>query len=398
MASAATAATLISYEKLPELTAAQNMRVSASRLEAEAAKAREGHLGRSFLPQLEVYGAQESFKIANQEQKTQPAFGGELSLPLYSGGRDQLESERRNLTAKKKEFASTRVRSEELQKSRMLFWEILYLQEKLALLEASVKVNSKNLQSALRRIRSGVATDSDRFEFEMKEVDLKREQQRAQLDLSRRRGELAVHLSLEGELQFPTAMTHDHEFEKLLEHSHADHEFLYKEHELESDSARLASKSVGREWIPRLKAFAVYNKYNEREKERGEDTETVVGLRLSMDLGSAISSRSETLALLKEAQSADQMAQLKRREVHAVVESDILELKLLHEQVHEAEENIQRAEKYDRLTQSEYGRGVRNSLDVLSASEKLFDMKNKRLEIVRDFRKAKAQVLAKIGK
>ena len=39
---------------------------------------------------------------------------------------------------------------------------------------------------------------------------------------------------------------------------------------------------------------------------------------------------------------------------------------------HNAEENIKRAERYYRLTQSEYNRGVKNSPDVLGASQRLF--------------------------
>ncbi|OYZ13487.1 MAG: hypothetical protein B7Y39_17580, partial [Bdellovibrio sp. 28-41-41] len=85
-------------------------------------------------------------------------------------------------------------------------------------------------------------------------------------------------------------------------------------------------------------------------------------------------------------------------QAHSHIENEVAELKLLHSQVHDAEENIVRAEKYYKLTQSEYARGVKNSPDMLSASEKIFEVKNKRLEILKDFNLKQAHVLAKINR
>ena len=186
-----------------------------------------------------------------------------------------------------------------------------------------------------------------------------------------------------------------------LAHNKKDHEFLYKETEIQSAVNQLSATQLNRIWAPKLDAYASYNQFNEREKEfaSAEDrTESRVGVRLSLSLGEAFESYKEAASLKKEALSAQKMSELKKKEIDIHVSNEMAELELLHGLVHAAEENIVRAEKYYKLTQSEYVRGVKNSPDVLGASEKLFDTKKKHIEIVRDFQIAKAHILSKIGK
>lgn len=104
------------------------------------------------------------------------------------------------------------------------------------------------------------------------------------------------------------------------------------------------------------------------------------------------------MALNKEAAADFERAEFKRREIEAHMENEVSELRFLHDQVHDAEDNIARAERYYKMTQSEYARGVKNSPDVLGASEKLFESRSKRIELIREFQVAKAHVLAKLGR
>ena len=87
-----------------------------------------------------------------------------------------------------------------------------------------------------------------------------------------------------------------------------------------------------------------------------------------------------------------------KREIEAHLETEMAGVSFLHDQVHAAEENIARATKYHDLTKSEYARGVKNSPDMLGAAEKLFEMRHKRLEIIRDYQIAKGHILSKTGR
>lgn len=393
----------ITSENLKTLLENRNAVVASARLEAAAAAERRGSLARSFLPSLDLHAASESFKLGRSPQKSEPVYGVEARVNLFNGGRDRLEDEGRALERDRREFQTQRVTSEELEKARSAYWSLLFLREKMELIRASLEVNKQNLQSALRRIRSGVATDSDRFEFEMKDVELRQELATDEVQSAQKARALALALGEDAgtEFVFKEKFTHEHEYEALLKHESRDHEFLYKEKQLQGAQAELRSQSRGRAWWPRVEAYAAYNQFNEREKEYAEAadrTESVVGLRATLSFADGWESRRESAALAQEAAAAAKTAEFQKREVEAHLDGEFAELKLLHDQVHEAEENITRAERYYKLTQSEYGRGVKNSPDVLGASEKLFEMKHKRLEILRDFQVAKAHVLSKIGK
>lgn len=393
----------VNYDNIKTLLESRSTRLEAQRLDVDASKIREGSLTRSFFPKLEVQASQETFKKGILSQKTQPSYGVEASVNLYNGGKDQIESDIRGLNTQKKSFQYMRVTSEELLTARVLLSEILYTQEKIALLDSVIKINSQNSESALKRIRSGVATESDKMEFEIKAVNLKQDLEISKTQFKTQLDELKVLLNIDSahQIRLPTELAHEHDFEVKMTHSHADHDLLAKEAEIQADMSSLVSKSAKRTWWPKLDAVAGLHQYNEREEDSPDAeqrNESYIGLRVSLSLPDGFESSKEAEAQSKESAAYRKLAEFQRKQAHSHVENEVLELKLLHNQVHDAEENIVRAEKYYKLTQSEYARGVKNSPDMLSAAEKIFEVKNKRLEILRDFNLKQAHVLSKINK
>ena len=393
----------VSFGDLKALVESQNERVQSAKSELGAAKAREGHLTRSFLPKIEAHAAQESFKTGTQNQKSQPDYGAEASVNLFNGGRDRLRENELETRSKRKEFEVKTNLADELARARELYWTIIFNKNNLLLLKEALDVNSANVKAAQRRIGSGVGTQTDRLEFEMKAIELKREVSETELRVKADSRDLLIMLGFEPEdsLTTDSELSHGGEWESAIRHTHEDHDFLVKPAELQALEAEAAAKEASRNWIPRLDAYAGWNQYNQREEdpsEAKERQETVVGLRLKMNIFDGFSSQREARALRMEAAAANHIANYKRKSNEAHVEREFEELKLLHDKVHEADENIKSAQSYYRLTQSEYSRGVKNSPDVLGASEKLFGMKLKRLEMIRDFQIARSHVLSKIGK
>ncbi len=388
----------ITFDGLKDLLTERNLKIQSARLEKEAAAAREGNLARSFLPSLEVRRAQETLKSGSIESKNNPAMGAELKVNLFNGGRDKIESEIRKIATDASAAQELRTISEELQETRKIFWEIIFIQEREALITSMIKINSQNLQAAEKRIRSGVATESDRVEFEMKAVDLTRNLAESQLQLAARKREFTVLTGLDNNTEaiFPRELLHNHDFEAVLKHEPKDHAFLYREYEIQTQSKALAAKSQGRAWWPQLDAYAAYNSGPESVSDT--KTETSIGIKMTMSFANGLEATHEAAALEKESLAAAHLAKLKRQEIELHVASELADLRFQHDQVHDAESNISRAEKYYKLTQSEYARGVKNSPDVLGASERLFDTKMKRIEIVRDFQISKAHLLSKIGR
>lgn len=388
---------------LKELVETKNERVLGKEKEKEAAALRDGYFLRSFLPKISAHGAQERFKTGTHPSKDQPAYGIEGSVSLFNGGRDFLESRKRNLVQQRKDYEHKSTRAEELGKARELYWQALYLRDLLVLLKDAGENNEANLKNAARRIQSGVATEADRVEFEMKAVDLKRDLEMARFTLGTRKKQLSAALGLdpEAEIELPEPLNHEHSWEESLAHSHAEHDFFAKPKMLAAQETALEASILSRAFWPKLDAYAGWNQFNEREEDFSsarERRESVLGIRLSLDLFDGWNSQREAAALRAESDAAALEAAYLQREVEIHLSNEIAELKLLHDQVHEAEENTKRAQRYYSLTLSEYGRGVKNSPDVLGAAEKLYDMREKHLAILRDFQIAKSHVLSKIGR
>lgn len=391
----------VNPENIAALVAEKNPEVEASRLKSEAAKGRDGYWLRSFLPSVELFGAQEKFKKGTHAEKDQPTYGATLGVNLFNGGRDFLEGKSRELEVEGRSAAEKRTTAESIERARAAFWHFIYWREKAGLLREARERNGGNLTAAEKRIKGGVATQSDRFEFEMKGVDLSRELGRAELEMRNAERSLKIALGTEEELKFPAAMNHDHSLVERIQHSEADHEFLTKEDLVAAERLTIEARKKARDWWPRLDAYAGFYQFNEREEEfanREQRKESVLGLKLSVNFAAGAESLVEAKALRFEAKASEAIGRYRESEVHAHVDKDLDELKFLHQQVHEAEKNIERALGYYRMTQSEYGRGVKNSPDVLGAAEKLFDMQHRRIEIIRDYELAKVHFLGSIGR
>ena len=391
-------------QDLKTLVEKNNERVRAKAAETDGALKRTGTFARSFFPTLELRASQESFKKGPLPTLTQPELGAEIKMNLFNGGRDRIENDHRDLLARRKRFEAAQTFSTELAKARESYWQALHLRESIEVIKETRKSCAETLRTAERRIRSGVATDSDRVEFEMQDSELKIELERSELEYKNRIRTLrvAVGLAEEAEIDLNEEFRHEHEWETALRHGEDDHAFLVKPAEIQAEESLLQARSQERLWLPKLEAYAAFHQFNQRAEPDYSDAtdrrETVLGLRLTMGIFDGLAGAREASALRADAMAATAEARYAHQEVEAHLHGEISELKLLHQQVHEAEENIRRAEKYYRLTQSEYQRGVKNSPDMLGALEKLFAMKRKRLEIVRDFQISKSHVLAKIGR
>ena len=73
----------------------------------------------------------------------------------------------------------------QIEMARKKYWEILYLKQVLGQYEIARTLFEKNRREAIKRIKSGVATESDKYEFEIKNVELNQDVKRLTLLLDK---------------------------------------------------------------------------------------------------------------------------------------------------------------------------------------------------------------------
>jgi outer membrane protein len=393
----------ISFNSLREFIETKNNKVAATALNAEAAIERQGFLTRSFLPKITLNAAQESFETGIYSSKTQPVYGIAASVNLYNGHRDKYENEIRNLNVEKTKTVKDQVIAEELLQARMTYWECIYLTNKVEILKTAMEINSKNAASAQKRINSGVATQTDKIEFEMEAINLERELLATDVLLTNAKNTLNFILGLEEnkKLIFNEKFEHDHDYESQINFKVSDIEFLYKNIEIDSEIFDNHASKEKNAIFPKLDAYASYNQFNLRERDflnQSDRDEFVLGIKISLDLPSGFESNRDSMSNQLQAQASKSLLDYQKKSIYNKIKNQENELKYLHDQVHFAEENIKKSEQYYKFTQSEYARGVKNSPDVLNASQMLLAAKDKRIAIVKNFLVLKSRYLTQIGK
>lgn len=392
----------VEYDDIPRLVRDGNRGVVAAGLAVDAEAAREGDLRRSFLPVLGFEGGYESFTTGAYGAQSQSYGVLEGRLSLYRGGRDRWrENFQRSIAAGARAAAGTgEARSVEV--ARRNFLLLVHAREVAGIVAEAREENEGLLERAERRIRRGLATEADRLEFEIAASQLKEDAEsyahsQVQLTLTL---SAAVGLDPVGGLETPLALDHRHDDELLARPfdpgGHPDVAALTARRDGSLAQAALAE----RWWAPQIEAYAGHHLYTQRERDYRSSAlrdDFVVGGRLALRLFDGGAEHAEARASRLEAEGIGAGLSQLRRDLGARVRVVVEELKHDHELVHFAEERIAMARRYFSATLDEYDRGVKNSLDVLSAARRLSDYRRELAERKRDYQLTRAILLRERG-
>jgi outer membrane protein TolC len=382
-------AEFVSFDQIEEIVRTKNPMVNSMKEKAEAKKSREGHLVRSFLPEVAAEVSHENFKTGLDTEKSQPAWRVEATLNVFRGGADRLEEKARSLETNAADFEAKVSAKDQLQKAYGLYWLLAYKQDVLQTLNSHLEISKKNLSEANRRISSGVATSTDRLEFEMKMSLIKQEVALTEKDIRLLSLELGNILGFTAAVLPKNTDNHFHDWETSLKPLKADDLPEVKMTVTERDALNARRDQYRADYFPAVDLYAGEAQDNQRAErdhpDEADRRESYMGIRASWSLGKTISSRVERSSLQKEVSAKETQLVFLRRQAEISQSSKFDELKTLHSFVHDSEENIKASSRYLEATRKEYGRGVKNSPDVLEATEKYISAKLRFAEITRDF-------------
>jgi outer membrane protein TolC len=393
----------VSFDDLPKLVKEHNGNVQAAQASFAAQEKRTGHFARSFLPGVSAEVGSESHRAGTDPKAQREYWKIGASMNLFRGGRDQLEEQRRQESAKAAEAESHGEFAKELKEARQTYWKLVAASQLMAQREESLKRNEENLKAARRRSSTGQASSADTLQFELHQTTLKQDLKKLSLerDLMRNRLSVAIgwdeHESIEVPEQFPHPSEQSPLPEELQPEKNLEVIQLRAKERVES----LAAARASRWWAPSLDLYANYgipSLKDEQSLALRRDKEWTAGVRLAVNLGDGLESRSEAGAKALEATAQERRMRHRIRE--AIAEDHELrhDLMLLHELIHDADQDISKAEKFLKLTEQEYARGVKNGPDLLSAFQRYYEFMQRRTELYRDFHRSTAELLALLSK
>lgn len=391
----------VQFADIPKMIKEKSGNVKAAQMNVSANEERTGHLARSFLPQINGTIGHENFKVGDRRSENKEYWSVGASVNLYRGGKDQLANQiiEKQLRLSKTDFSLSY--SQEMRVAQSTYWEIVALEKMTEFRIQELKKNQENLAAAKRRAGAGVTTNADAVQFELNKSKIEQEIEQLHLSIDECKNRLAVILGIENAHE----MRVSEDFPKELPFVHGD---LNLNEQLDLRSIRvsqelehLRAKSEGRWWAPQLDLYASYGIPSLSDDESTallNEKETVIGLKLSIDLGQGLTSHSESKAKKYEARGLEYKAAQKEREV-ALLDKEIRhDIAVSARLLAENEKNVAKAGELLKLTQNEYARGLKNGPDLLGAVRLYYETLERSVELNYKILKSHAELQSLVAK
>lgn len=363
---------------------------SSSAAEFEVQKAR-GLLH----PEISIEGGPLSVKY-DETQSSGTAVYGKAEWNLYRGGRDQASIEKariqRNLQKKKLELTKARVTRE----AARLYYEMLHVLESLALKEKALQMNHEQMKLARVKKNSGFTSEADVLEFELRESTLKSDLSFLQQEKQSLSRELSLLLGL-NPASTPVAVK-GHLENKPLEFNREKMDYLQNNEELLETQAELQAgiqdrKSAQSYFLPSLDLEAAYGKLANDERVFRENNNYSVFLKLKIPLYTGFQNSNSLKSVQAQVARKEITLAGTQARIRSEIELLLSALESLENRISLEQKNLARSEKYYQITLAEYRRGIKNSPDVVGATENLLEAQIRNLQFRRDFQLTKLKLL-----
>lgn len=366
----------LNYNDLEKKLIESNEHIAAAKKFKEAASYREGHLRRKFYPTLGLEAGAEKFTTGPYNGLEQPFGTAKLNINLYNGNRDQIESKTIDVLSLQKEIEYKKAIASGLFKVRTMYWSYFYNQEILKIYEDAKSINQKNLQLALIRIKRGISTGTDKIEFEQNSLKLDQDLAKAKIEIENIERQIKTILSIDEKESLVIKESNSY---SKIETSNSESfdpslhlDFLWlKQEKLRND---LMVKSERNWWLPTVDVYASASQFTQKDRDyltNDERNDYTIGIVFKMNLFDG----GESYNMFRSSQLYAEGLLQESLELHRDIDTEYKNAKSLynlnHQLIINAEENIKKSEGYYQNIISEYNRGVKNSLDLLMAGQKV---------------------------
>lgn len=345
-----------------------------------------------FLPSLNAVGGLARTKTDEEDNKGQVGYL-QGSANLFAGFKDRanFDIQTQNLELARLNYEiHLRTAKEELTE---VLTSMIGIHQLEKILDEEFKITQTQKQMAARKVNAGLTSQVDNYEFDLRESEIEiqrrnisREHEAAHQKLNALFDQEILDKDLDG-LSFATTGT----MAKDVNLSSFENHPIVRKAKIEEQIAESEKTSASSEFLPKIDLNYSFGRLTPTEDEV-KYNESEVALLVTIPLFSGFDtyhkrkSAVANLAAKEHAKSQvilnikSQFEQLKSRAKELVELYQIIDKKLLS------------AEKYYNLTLSEYKRGVKNSPDLVGATERFFDSKKKKIKIQKELELVQVQL------
>lgn len=318
-------------------------------------------------------------------------YRGGADSTKHSMARTEVEISTREQQAKRLEVATAVAET---------FYEMQYVSESIALIDKMILLTRPGKDIARKRSSTGQTSSIDAIEFDI--LDSKLHSQRAayqsdELTLEQRmRGYLgrpdSKPVKVRGHLNRQTWQVIRTELtaKALTENPDAAIAALHAE------KAKLAVTAANSGFLPSVDAKGSWGKLANRDRALSEPTWSTE-LRVTLPLFNGLSTVRERQSHTHQKAAYELESQNLRRHIQTQLSDQLNRLKSVEQRLSIEENSASQAERYLKMTQSEYERGIRNSPDLAAAIDLVLGAHLRNLELRREWHQAKTRAQALTG-
>lgn len=346
----------------------------------------------AFLPSLNAVGGLARIKTDAEIEKGQVGYL-QGSANLFAGFKDKASFD---IQKKKVELSrltyelKMRAAKEELTE---VLTSMIGLHQIEKILDEEYSITQKQKQMAARKVNAGLTSQVDNYEFNLREseIEIQRRNIAREHDVVHQKLNALFNQEItDTELSNLTFASTGTLAKDLNLTAYANHPLVQKA-KIDEEIAQSEKSSATAAFLPKIDLSYSFGRLTPTEAEV-KYNESEVALLITIPLFSGFDSYHKSKASVaalagKEHEKnqvilniKSQFEQLKLRATELVELYQIVDKKLLN------------AEKYYNLTLEEYKRGVKNSPDLVGATERFFDSKKKKIEIQKELELVQVQL------
>lgn len=357
----------------------ENVNVKASDAQIENLKQERKIIKSLFLPELalKIGVGSEKLKDFDYENERGPFTFLEGKLNLYRGGRDSIAVQKNDIkitsSQLEKEIRLRELRVELFKKQNA----ILLLERKNALIERELKDSSNQSGMARKKVNAGLTTSVDLIDFELKNNLLSNEMEKNNLEKDQIFSEIEI---MKGQKLSANEMKQDLNDIPQLALSNVDSSPIFELAKRKLELSKMDQKDARSEYLPSLDLEAKWGQITPQKSFWKEEKEHQVALSLTIPLFSGFSTQGKIQQSLIEINQRERELNQAQLVQTTLLDIGKRKVELLKRNVNFLEKTVTQAQKYRELTISEYKRGIKNSPDVISASDKILELEEKLIE------------------